>query len=212
MKKIILSSRFLPLLLLVILLFPSPLYAEGGGALGPFSFFIPSYVGIGGSYVREDFQKEINFSDTGGLNLKVGFDFFKVLTLELNFDYLPSFEGSGLVAGSTQKEETDVLNFMVVGKFPLALSHPLFKPSLLFGMGVFYSVQDFKGKIAGNDVSKEETDTGLSMKFGGSLEIYLTPNFTLGAEGAFVQLLGSNNKNDDKIKFFLLTFFVAYKF
>lgn len=182
----------------------------------PFGFLFPNYVAIGGSFVREDFQKEISFDDTGGLNLKLGFEFYQVMIFELNFDYFPQFEGKGtIVEGNqvgTQKEERDILNFMALLKFPLALSHPLIRPSLLFGMGAFYSITDFQKNVGSASVSKDDGETGLSIKFGGALELVFSSHIVLGGEGAFVQLIGGGSHTDDKIKFFQITFWIAYRF
>ncbi|RME85934.1 MAG: hypothetical protein D6785_03835 [Planctomycetota bacterium] len=210
------KAKIFPFFLLILFLLQPAVAFGNTGSSNPFGFLFPNYAGIGGSFVREDFQKEISFDDTGGLNLKLGFEFYQVLILELDFDYFPQFEGKGTVLEgsqiSNQKEERDILNFMAVLKFPLALSHPLIRPSLLFGMGAFYSITDFQKNVGSASVSKNDGETGLSLKFGGSLEITFSDHIVIGGEGAFIQLIGGNSKTEDKIKFFLITFWVAYRF
>ena len=201
------AKRYVCWALLCLLCWNPTFAGERSTSSNPFGWLFPDYAGIGGSFAREDFQKNLNFDDTGGIHLKLGFEFGRVVIFEATLDFLPSFEGSA----SGTREERDVLNFMGNVKLPLALSHPLFRPSLLFGMGTFYSTVDLKKVVGGSRVTQKNTAVGLSLKFGGALEILITEQIVVGCEGSFVQLISDDATTDDKVKFFLLTFWIAYR-
>lgn len=212
MKKLILPT--LTLLLSFLLLHPTTYAQEKSNSFGLSSLpFIPNYIGLSGSYVREDIDSgNIEFDDTGAFGVKLGFHVFQLITLEINFSYFPEFQGNGNQNGNNVQEKQTLFNFMATAKFPFALSHQLLKPSFLFGMGVFHNITNFEKKLTGSSIKNDDTDNGLSVKFGVELELYLSSKFSLALEGSFVQLFGNENKTSNDVKFFLITISILYKF
>jgi opacity protein-like surface antigen len=207
-KKLLLLA-----LLSVSLCFPALSYGQGGGGHGV-------YIGIGGSYVIENFDVKSenilgttydpDFDDTWGVNVKIGNHFTKWFSLEFDYDYLFDFESEKTlnIIGLPVKTELNaqINTYMIVAKF--SAGSGMVQPFFVAGGGMMNVEADARASAGGTSASDSDSETDPCAKVGLGLDFFLNDNVSIGIEGTHVW--GFNDL--DEIKYFSLTSGVGYHF
>jgi opacity protein-like surface antigen len=182
------------------------------------------YIGIGGSYASEAFDldeveddleaiasdSDLDYDDTWGLNLKVGYHVNNWLSLEFDFDYLSEFEADeGLDVLGVPVDldvESDVITYMAMFKFTCVLE-PL-KPFIVAGGGIMDADVDAKASALGVSASASESETDTCAKLGLGVDFFVTKSVSIGLEGSYVRGFG----DVDAIGYYNLTLGLGYHF
>lgn len=169
------------------------------------------YVGIGGSYVSEDFK--INgFDDTWGGNLKIGYKLHPMADIEFDFDYLDTFDQgesfSLLGYNVDERAELDVTTYMIALKGNFPISSERVRPFVVVGAGVMTADADIHISVNGISSSAGSDNTDFCGKVGLGLDLFATPNISIGVEGNYT--LGFNDVED--IRYFQFTLGAALHF
>lgn len=211
MKKFLIFT-----VLFAILSFSTSLFAKD---VGP-------YIGIGGSYAYEDFDIDdedleevgidVDFDNTQGINLKAGYHFNKLFSLEFNFDFLPGFEWDDsttyLGVPINVDVEGDITTYMLVGKITPDFGSEIIRPFVVAGFGIMHGEIDVDvtasaaGYSASVSVSDSETDT--CAKIGIGVDFFSKENVSIGLEGNYVWGFGDM----DEFRYMNYTLGVAYHF
>ncbi len=181
------------------------------------------YIGIGGTFAKQDFDTgdldkalagsglSADFGDTWGLNVRAGYKFNRYIAAELAFDYLPGYDwdvatriGGTPVAG---KVSVDVMAWTLSAKIsPFDLQKV--KPYFIVGVGIMNASADATVSIPGASASSSDDETDLCGKIGLGVDYFVTDQVSLGLEGAY--FAGFNDL--DNIRFYTVTAGVAYHF
>ncbi|MDL1980016.1 MAG: porin family protein [Deltaproteobacteria bacterium] len=144
---------FAVLAVLVVIFSCTSLYA-GQGHLGHF------YVGAGGSYAFEDFDKRPDYDNSWGVNAKIGYHTHPLLDIEFDIDHLNKFENNA--------DDLEIQTYMIVLKGYFHHSTEKVKFSTIVGTGRMHS-----------------DETGWCAKVGLGLDFFTTQNISLGIEGNY---------------------------
>ena len=199
-------------------------YVPGGPLIGPNTVAssnrgIGPYIGIGGSYAYEDFDLgklglSVDFDNTYGLNLKVGYHFNRLFSLEFNFDFLPGFECDDSITylgfvPINMNAEVDITTYMLAGKISPDFGSEIIRPFVVAGFGIMHSEIDVAILIDEYpilDTNFEEVD--ICAKIGAGIDFFVNENISIGLEGNYVLGIG----NVDIFRYMKYTLGVAYHF
>ncbi len=184
------------------------------------------YFGIGASYAFEDFDAEkaendlegiargtdLDFDDTSGLNVTVGYHVADWLSLEFDFNWLVAFEtGQSMEIGWAGDLDgvLDVITCMAVAKFTCGLE-PL-KPFIVVGGGnmdadLYYTAPNAPDLRVTTSYSEPQSD--LCAKLGLGVDFFVTKRVSVTLEGSYVWGFGDL----DAIKYFNTTLGVGYHY
>lgn len=122
-----------------------------------------AYVGIGGSYGIEAFNFDGTTGNSGGVTLRTGYRCHPNVGAELQAEYFTGFDAE------------DPLITPEVDSWVLTANSRLYPlTSLLPGR-----IQPYL--LAGIGAMNADSETGLTMRFGGGLDVYATPHLSLTA-------------------------------
>jgi hypothetical protein len=139
------------------------------------------YAGIGGGYAFAEFD-DGNADDSGFVNLRGGYHFLRFAALEAQLEYMPEFgSGSGSYAGVDTAVWSAWLNMK---GYPTAPWTGLVQPYALFGIAWMWE------RRTGPAINGSDEDGAFAMRFGGGLDIYVTKNIVLTADGSWVMPTG----------------------
>ena len=155
------------------------------------------YVGIGGSYVYENFDAGVDFGDGSGINLKAGYVLNDNVAIELSYDYLQDFDYSDAVVSV----EADIETLMAAVK--ISTGEEL-RTYLIGGLGVMRG--ELTAEAFGLRDSASEND--LCAKAGAGIDYFVTDEVSVGVEGAYVWGFGDL----DGVEYTQVTCGVAYHF
>lgn len=124
------------------------------------------YVGVGGSYVDEDFDVS-GFDDSWGGNVKIGYSFHPLGDIEFVFDYLDSFDYA-------ESYEFDIRTYMVAVKGGFPIPRERGKLSVVVGAGLMTA-----------DAEASLDDTDFCGKVGLGYDVFVTPAISIGVEGNY---------------------------
>ncbi len=181
------------------------------------------YIGIGGTFAKQDFDtgdldRELagtglsaDFDDTWGLNVKAGYKFNRYIAAELAFDYLPGFKWdvATRISGTPFSGEVtvDVTAWTLAVKLtPFDLQKV--KPYFVVGGGIMNASLDVSASIPGASASSSDDETDICGKVGLGVDYFITEKVAIGLEGAY--WTGFNDL--DEIRFYTVTAGVAYHF
>ena len=139
------------------------------------------------------------FDDSWGVQLKAGYVVNKLLCVEAMYEFVDAFE----IDSNGVSDELDVMNVMVNAK----LTCPAFDtwvPYVTGGLGVMSANEEIR--YAG--VENDTRENGLSARGGAGVDYYMTDEFSIGLEGAYVTGFG----NVDHVRFTELLLGVSYHF
>ena len=169
------------------------------------------YVGIGGSFVSEDF-KGGGFDDTWGGNFKIGYSLHPLADIEFDFDYLDKFDevkGFPLEGVSVFGEgELSVRTYMVALKGYFPISSEMVKLSVVVGGGIMTADSDFHANANGLSRSDAIDETDFCAKGGLGIDIFASKEISFGLEGNYT--LGFSDVED--IRYFQFILGAAYHF
>jgi opacity protein-like surface antigen len=207
MKKLLVFA-----VLFAVLSFPTSLLARD---VGP-------YIGIGGSYAYENFDIDddylaerglsLDFDNTWGMNLKVGYHINRLFSLEFNLDFLPGFDWDGsttyLGVPIAMDAEADITTYMIAGKISPDLGSEIIRPFVVGGFGIMHGDLDVRANAAGYYVADSDSETDMCGKIGLGVDFFVQQNVSIGLEGAYVWGLGDM----DEVRYVNYTLGVAYHF
>lgn len=203
------------------------------------------YIGIGGSYAQQDFDINSDvsswlnnhgvnddFSNTGGINLKVGYRINDMGSLELVLDHLPGFDWdyersyscSRYYANEKLSADVDITTLMLAGKVTPDFGSDIIRPFITAGIGLMYKELDveLKQTVTGrynsysNKAGLSESDISPCFKLGAGIDFFIKDNISLGIEAAYVVGAGSlellEQEIIDECKYMNYTFGAAYYF
>jgi len=194
---------------------------------------IGPYIGIGGTFAKQDFDtgdldRELagtglsaDFDDTWGLNVKAGYKFNRYVAAELALDYLPNFKWSVAtrVGGTPLSGEltVDVMAWTISAKISPFDSQKI-KPYFVVGGGIMHASADATVSIPGasayGDISYSSSDdeTDLCGKIGLGVDFFVTDQVSLGLEGAYFAGFNDLDIIGFRPRFYTVTAGVAYHF
>jgi len=161
------------------------------------------YVGIGGVYALEDFDYDssrlgtasifgpdvkIDFDDSTGVDLLLGWRFHRRLSLELTYEFLEGFDSTEGAPDS----ELDTHHFLLGLK--LYGNRNLFEPYLLVGVGGLLVEEEVEGATLPDPF---RTDLGFAMRFGGGLDFWLDEHFGVEVEVSYLIAQGGLAESAD---------------
>jgi hypothetical protein len=139
------------------------------GRSGPF-------LGGGGVYAFENFDADVSVDDSWGYYVRGGYRFNPWFALELNFEQYLGFDEKGGGGGG----DTDIWLGGVNGKFfPF---HGIIQPYALFG--AYYT------DVNPSASTGEEDDEGVSFRFAGGVDVYITRNWAITADAGYFLPIG----------------------
>ena len=175
------------------------------------------YIGAGGSFALSDMEVSTDLvsgdlDDTWGFNLKAGTHLNSYLSLEFNFDYLPSFEWEGdvnvLEDPIDASLEADVMTFMLDLKASREYTGQTFRPFFILGGGWMYASADAKTTVGSLRQSQSVSDGGFCVDVGAGIDWYVTENLALGIEGTYTTGFG----DVEDLQYGLFTVGITYFF
>ena len=180
------------------------------------------YIGIGGSYAYEDFDIEdedfeemgldVDFDNTQGINLKAGYHFNKLFSLEFNFDLLSSFEWDDsttyLGVPVNVDAEADITTYMLAGKISPDFGSEIIRPFVVAGFGIMHGEIDVTASAPGYSFSDSDSETDTCAKIGIGVDFFAKENVSIGLEGNYVWGFGDM----DEVRYMNYTLGVAYHF
>jgi len=155
------------------------------------------YIGVGGTYAIEDFNTNVDFDNTEGLNLKTGYKFDKNISIELSYDYLPGFTWTD----GDISAEADIETLMLAVKITAG---DKVKPYLTGGAGLMRG--DLNVSYLGQSVSVSEN--GMCAKTGIGIDYFIKDNISIGFESSYIW--GLNDM--DGVDYVTVTYGIAYHF
>ena len=182
-------------------LIPSTLFAQMNGNR--------YYAGAGGSWSLTD---STDPDDSPGANLKLGYHAHRMLDIEVNFDWIDEFEDSGrfgdLDTGAGFRTETEIMTAMVGLKGYFPLPSDVVRLSVVAGGGLMYADYEVRMIDGAEKIILEDDDLDFCGKVGLALDVYATPNISIGAEGNYT--IGVEDLND--LDYWHFTLGAAYHF
>jgi hypothetical protein len=162
----------------------APADDEGGGSDADAAGYDRDgwYVGLGGGYAMELFQGGSS-GDSGFAQLRAGYHFLRFASFEPQLEYTPKFNGkSGKYAG------VDTATFAFWGNFkgyPTAPWTGRFQPFAMVGVGWMWE------RLTGPAINGSDEQGNFAARFGGGIDLYITDNIVVTAEGAWVMPTGN---------------------
>ena len=168
------------------------------------------YLGVYGLYAWQNLDEqqtkdkftgpiEVKFDDSWGGQVRGGYIFGKILTIEAMFEYVAPFEAFT----GANSDELDVKNFSLNAKFTYPMSD-CFKPYLIVGAGVMNAHED----ITFNNATSETSDWGAGFRGGLGIDIYITESVSFGLEGTYA----GGSGDVDHIRYSSVALGVSYHF
>ena len=155
------------------------------------------HVGVGFAYAFEDMSYDTNrlglgavfpvafdprFDDSLGVDVLIGYRLLPRLDLEFQYEWLEGFDST---QGLPELElDTHLLALNARG----FLLTDRWQPYVLFGAGALIVNTEIR-----NSAFKKpfDVDVGAVFRFGGGLDLYATPHWVVGLEGAYMLPLGA---------------------
>jgi hypothetical protein len=135
----------------------SPDYARNGG-----------WVGLGGAFALEHFDRRGSYEDSGALAFRAGYRGLPNVAVEMLGEVLPHFDGDG-------SRDGDVDGFLVSVNGKLFLPLGRVEPWVMGGLGFL--------NINANHRDREDD---FAFRFAGGLDAYLTEHWAIYLEAAYV--------------------------
>ncbi|MGB5985060.1 MAG: porin family protein [Desulfobacterales bacterium] len=175
------------------------------------------YFGVGGSYAASEMEisgdlVKGDLDDTWGFNVKAGTHLNSYLSLEFNFDYLPSFEWDAdlnVIEDPIGAEiDADAMTFMFALKASPDYSERKFRPFLIVGGGWMYVSADTRATVGNVRQSQSISDSGFCGEVGAGFDWYFNDSLALGLEGTYVTGFG----DVEDVQYGLFTLGLTYFF
>ena len=168
------------------------------------------YIGISTIFAFESFDEEntqkkfdgkvnVDFDNTGGIQLKGGYILNEYLSAEARFEYLIPAESE---LGFGYESDMEVLNASINGKGTIPLKE-FFIPYGLFGLSIINSYE----KITGTG-SQKKSDWGIGSRIGFGADMPVINNVALNFEVSHVFGFG----NVDHIQYTTIGIGASYRF
>ena len=148
------------------------------------------YVGGGISYATDLYEDEIedalntgfgvDIEDTFGVNTRVGGRFFRFVALELQYEWLDSYDINIDNAGGRSRVDAQTFT----GNLKLYLPIQRFQPYVLAGIG--FQRYEIDNNYFNGTVRTQDDDIDLAGRVGLGFDAYLTENVVFYAEGSAV--------------------------
>jgi len=135
------------------------------------------YVGAGGGYALELFDGG-DSGDSGFAQLRAGYHFLRFGSIETQLEYTPKFKGK-----SGQFNGVDTATYAVWANFkgyPTAPWTGRFQPFAMVGIAWMWE------RLTGSALNGSDEHGGFASRFGGGIDLYITDNIMLTAEGAYL--------------------------
>jgi opacity protein-like surface antigen len=180
------------------------------------------FVGVEGSYAAETFESDANqdldkvlgtsadlsVDNSLGVNGRVGYRCHSRFSAEAQFEWLGGFDSDfstmgGAPYGKMKYEPfvatTNVRGYLLTGRY---------QPFLLVGAGMMTVNQNLRSESVGIGLSRNQSDSGFAMRFGGGIDLYATKNFVVSLETDYVKPFG----NVDTFHYVSIGWGVQYRF
>jgi len=183
----------------VMVLFTLSINAEAGPPETGF------YMGIGASYVKENFDTDdledatglnVSVDDTWGLNAYLGWRFTRHLAMEGNFNWYDDFDAE---AGPIDFE-VKIWTFML----DLKAMYPFYEDRLTPYLRIGGGYMDAEIEVG----SLDDSESDFAFNLGAGLDYYVTDQISIGPNAKYVWGTGDL----DELEYFVSTFSVAFHF
>ena len=148
------------------------------------------YAGGGLSYATDLYEDEIedalntgfdvDIDDTFGVNARVGGRFLRFIAIEIQYEWLDSYDININNAGGRSRVDAQTLT----GNLKLYLPIQRFQPYLLAGVG--FQRYEIDNNYFNGTVQTQDDDIDLAGRVGLGFDAYLTENIVFYAEGSAV--------------------------
>jgi len=168
------------------------------------------YAGIYGVFAMEGLDEQqtkdkfterisVDFDDSGGFMLCAGYVVNEYFTTEFQGEYIASFDAD---FGDGNNDELRVANLILNAK----ATYPgdKFVPFAMFGLGAMNAHED----ISYDEAVSKTTDWGVAVLCGVGLEMFVSPDISLGIKTTYTLGTGST----DHIKYLSVSLGAAYHF
>ena len=135
------------------------------------------YLGLGGGYAIELFDGG-DSGNAGFAQLRAGYHFLRFASIETQLEYTPKFNGE-----SGQFTGVDTATWAVWANFkgyPTAPWTGRFQPFAMVGIAWMWE------RLTGPAINNSDEHGGFASRFGGGIDLYITDNIVVTAEGAYV--------------------------
>ena len=174
--------------LLACLLLLSPLSALADQHKGPNYSRTGFYVGGGVTYATDLYEDEVkdqvgfrvDIDDTWGANARVGARFSRIVGLELQYEWLDSYDIKIPNAGGKAKADTQTVTL----NLKLYLPIKRFQPYVLGGLG--FQRYELDGNFFNGTVQFKQDEYEVAGRLGVGFDLYITENVVFFAEGSAV--------------------------
>ncbi len=146
------------------------------------------YVGGGLTYATDLYEDEVedqvgfgvDIDDTLGANVRVGARFFRIVGLELQYEWLDSYDIKVPNAGGRAKVDTQTVTLNLKLYLPIRR----FQPYVLGGIG--YQRYELDSNFFNGTVQAKQDDYELAGRAGAGFDLYITEHVVFFAEGSAV--------------------------
>ena len=193
-------KRLLLTVLLSSILIPTTLFAQTNGN--------GFYIGAGGSWSLTDSTDPY---DSPGANLNLGYHTHRLLDIEVNFDWIDELDSEGFSVLDTDVGyymEMEIMTAMVGLKGYFPIPSDVVRLSVVAGGGLMYADYEVRLNSGASNLIVEDDELDFCGKVGLALDVYATPNFSIGAEGNYT--IGVEDLNG--LDFWHFTLGVGYHF
>jgi hypothetical protein len=169
------------LLLAIPLASSSPARGDDGDPGGGVFDRTGPYLGLGGVYALENFDRGLDrsFDDSAGVNLRFGYRAFPNLAFELTYEWLEGFDSTD---GIQPPHEYDT--HLITANAKLLGLNGRCQPYALVGGGVF--IVNLEHVDEPGAPKPYDVDAGFAARFGGGVDFYLGQHFVINLEGTYL--------------------------
>ncbi|GJL65634.1 MAG: hypothetical protein NPIRA05_06050 [Nitrospirales bacterium] len=145
------------------------------------------YIGAGGIYAIENFSRTgaLSFDDSLGFNLRVGYRLHPHIAIEAEGERTMGFDAKQF------KGDVETWTATLNSKF-FALTGRI-QPYGLLGVGAMNATTDGFLVFVNSNGSTSRNETDVAFRYGGGVDFYLTKNWVIDIEGAYVDPRGDIN-------------------
>ena len=159
------------------------------------------YIGGGGIYAIEDFDgSNISFDDSAGFNIRAGYRFHPHLAIEGLVERALKFDvknGRGSV--NTWLGTVNAKAFALTGQI---------QPYGLLGIGAMNAATKGPVRLVDSKGRASKSETDVAFRFGGGMDGYLTKDWVVNFEGAYV----AGRRNVKAVDQIILSVGLQYRF
>jgi len=162
-------------------------------------------VGLSGSYGIETFEKDakkdldrvlgvatnLSVDNSFGVSGRGGYRCHERFSVEAQFEWLDGFDSDFTTAGAAPYGKIKYEPFVATTNVRGYLLTGQYQPFLLVGAGMMSGNAHLRSESVGIGLSRNQSETGFTMRFGGGIDLYATKNIVVTLETDYVKPFGN---------------------